>query len=185
MRTIKIDEKALVLGLKARKDSEFKILYQNYAKSLKNNISRYISDIDERENVLQDTFIKIWLNIDKYDSSKGALYTWILNVGNNTAIDFVRRKANKIRTQDVGLEVLIDYPVADNNSEYIGFNQIINQLEPKQKQVIDLHYFMGYTHQQTAEYLNIPEGTVKTRLKNAIKQLKIYFKTEFNHEITN
>jgi RNA polymerase sigma-70 factor, ECF subfamily len=189
MQIFQIDEKDLVLGIKAQQQGKFTILYKNYAKSLKNNISRYIKNETDTENILQETFIKIWLNIDKFDAQKGKLFTWMMNLSKNTAIDFLRAKRRQYEANEISIDYMTDYFVYENNTagqlEYIGFNQIIDLLEPKQKQVIDLHYFMGYSHQQTAEYLNIPEGTVKTRISRALKQLKIYLNKEFQNESNN
>ena len=139
-------------------------------------------DEEQAQDVLQDIFVKIWKNLDSYDASKGRLFTWLLNVSRNTAIDALRaRKAqpsNAIRTDEDNVHIIDrEHTTEQPNPEHIGVQEIVSQLRPERKQLIDLVYFAGYTHEEAAEELNLPLGTVKTRIRAALQELKQLFKS--------
>lgn len=73
-------------------DRAFTLLYDMYSKSLFSVIYNLIRDHEEAEDILQETFVKIWKNIESYDESKGRFYTWILNISRNASIDRLRSK---------------------------------------------------------------------------------------------
>ncbi|WP_229311177.1 RNA polymerase sigma factor [Larkinella soli] len=177
-----IVEDELVEGLKARSQKAFAVLYDNYGTTLLGIICKIVRDEHEAENLLQDTFVKIWRNIDQYDASKGRLFTWLLNIARNTAINFLRsiKDIEKTEIQTAETDVYTARAVVSEPSplEYIGVAETVNQLDPKLKQVIDLIYFFGYTQQEVADRLDMPLGTVKTRTRAALQQLKQLFADE-------
>ena len=136
---------------------------------------------EEAEDLLQDTSVKIWKNADKYDDSKGRLFTWILNIARNTAIDKTRTK----KFQENKKSQQLDSTVYDNIrfSEEMkildpGLENLINQLDPKYRQIIDLLYLQGYSQKEIATQLDIPLGTVKSRGRSGIKQLRKLMKKQ-------
>jgi RNA polymerase sigma-70 factor (ECF subfamily) len=76
----------------AKDQRAFTYVYDMYSKSLFAVISNLVSDREEAEDVLQETFVKIWKNIDSYNESKGRFYTWIVNIARNSSIDKLRSK---------------------------------------------------------------------------------------------
>ncbi|TKB97170.1 sigma-70 family RNA polymerase sigma factor [Pedobacter cryotolerans] len=173
-------EETLVAELKEGKAIAIKQLYQMYAPALNGIIKRIIKYDEIAEDVLQDTFVKIWKSIGQYDATKGRLFTWMANVAKNMAIDQVRCKAhlNASKTDDIG-EVsfgLIEHQSYVNpNMETIGIKQLLGHLKQDQQEIIELIYFKGFTHVQVSEILNIPLGTIKTKLRLAILKLRKYF----------
>lgn len=173
-------EEKLVADLKEGNERAIRKLYAMYAGSL-NGIIRRIIKVDEvAEDVLQETFVKIWKSIAQYDSSKGKLFTWMANVAKNLAIDQVRSKAhyNFCKTDDIHelpIAILDSKTYVVPNTETIGVKQLINHLKPDQQLIIDMIYFQGYTHVQTSEILNIPLGTIKTKIRLSIIHLRKYF----------
>ncbi|RZK52071.1 MAG: sigma-70 family RNA polymerase sigma factor, partial [Pedobacter sp.] len=155
-------------------------LYKMYAGSLMGIISRIVKFDEVAEDVLQDTFVKIWKSIAQYDSSKGRLFTWMANLAKNAAIDQVRSKnyVNSGKTDDLG-DTKVDLIDRRNNvsfnAETIGVRQLMQYLKPDQKNILDLVYFEGYTQMEVAEHLNIPLGTVKTKIRLSILTLRKYF----------
>ena len=102
----------------------------------------------------------------------------MLNICRNCAIDKVRSKEfrNVSKNQNVdGIVNLSDYRT-EFNPDTLGLTAITERLKPEQKEIVDLIYFNGYTHVEAAEELNLPLGTVKTRLRMAIMELRNYFK---------
>lgn len=173
-------EEILVAELKEGKAVAIKQLYQMYAPALNGIIKRIIKYDEIAEDVLQDTFVKIWKSIGQYDSSKGRLFTWMANVAKHMAIDQIRSKAhlNAIRTDDIG-EIstgLLEHQSHVNpNMETIGIKQLLGHLKKDQQEIIELIYFKGFTHVQVSEIMNIPLGTIKTKLRLAILKLRRYF----------
>lgn len=136
---------------------------------------------EDTEEVLQDVLVKIWEKYELYDSSKGKLYTWMLNIARNAAIDRMRSKYNKQNAKTDSQEdyVHIDKGDLSLKPEHIGVKDLINVLEKDQKKVMDLAYFKAYTQKEIAKELNMPLGTVKTKVRSALKYLKNYLKDEY------
>ncbi|NMH26312.1 RNA polymerase sigma factor [Flavobacterium solisilvae] len=170
-------EELLPLVLK-KDDRAFTLLYDMYSKSLFSVISNLISDREEAEDVLQESFVKIWKNIETYNDSKGRLYTWMLNITRNTAIDKLRSKGfnnkQKNLSSDNFVHLLDDSNKAINRIDTIGIQEFIKKLKPKCIQLLDLLFFKGFTQQEASDELEIPLGTVKTQNRNCINDLRTY-----------
>ena len=167
----------LIIQLKAKRKHAFSVLYDNYAPALLGIATRIVGDKQVGEDLLQEVFVKIWRNIDTYDTSKGTLFTWMLTITRNVSKDYLRSKLNqhRIRTAGNGLESFDQFnPLYESKyrNESHDLPQLIRNLDTKYKNVIDLVYIYGYSQAEVAETLNIPLGTVKTRCREAIKQLR-------------
>jgi len=166
----------LIKGLTDRKQEAFSELYDRYAPTLLGVINKMIKDEDEAQDLLQDTMVKIWKNIHRHDPAKGRLFTWLLNITRNTVIDHLRvHNRNPTGRLDWTAEATLTGSVTPQTS-YVGFSDTVtSSLSPKYWQVVDLIYFQGYSHQDAAEVLALPLGTVKTRVRLALQQLKVVF----------
>lgn len=173
-------EQQLVSLLKSRDEKAFSYLYDNYSASLYTVISQIVNDFELANDVLQEVFINIWRKIENYDPLKGRLYTWMLNIARNASIDTLRSKAyqNSQKNQPINETTEWDTggQMARMNIEHIGFRKVLERLKKEHRVLIDLAYFKGYTHEEIAEIENIPLGTVKTRIRNALLQLREYLK---------
>ena len=172
----KVDIEALLTLLKKRDNRGFSLLYDNYSKALYGIICKIVKDEAEAENLLQDSFVKIWKRIDDYDASKGTLFTWMLNLTRNLAIDKVRSADFRESSQNVSLEDNVrqvdnEYQ-SDVDVDAIGLQKVVEKLRPEYKLLIDLVYYKGYTQSEVSDEFGIPLGTVKTRIKAAITQLR-------------
>ena len=169
-------EELLPLLLK-KDDRSFTLLYDNYSKSLYGIIFNLVKDKEEAEDVLQEVFVKIWKNIDTYNTSKGRLYTWMLNIARNTSIDKLRSKNfnnnQKNLSTDNFVHILDDNSKTINKIDAIGIKEFIKKLKPKCIQLIDLLFFKGYTQQEASDELEIPLGTVKTQNRNCMNELRL------------
>ena len=165
--------------LKQRQEQAFGYLYDNYSGSLYAVILNIVPDRELANDLLQEVFIKIWKQIDSYDQLKGRLFTWMLNVARNASIDAVRSKAYNQGQQNRELTENV-YSAAGSiqtNTDKIGLRKIVGKLKDDYKVLIELSYFQGYTQDEISKMLNIPLGTVKTRLRNALIQLKQVIKS--------
>ncbi len=173
---ISTNEEELVKLLKSKDRRGFAILYDRYSGALYGVILKVVRVEEIAQDVLQDSFVKIWKKVQHYDSTKGTLFTWILNIARNTAIDKTRSKAYKqqINVLDIDKGATVMASNQDNKSkiDYIGVDKEVAKLKPEYQQVIDYIYFKGYTHSEAAEALELPLGTVKTRVRMAIKELR-------------
>lgn len=166
-----------LLPLLLRKEERaFTMLYDMYSKSLFSIITNLISDREEAEDVLQEVFVKIWKNIETYNQSKGRLYTWMLNIARNTAIDKLRSKgfnnSQKNLSSDNFVHLLDDSSKSTSMIDSIGLREFVKKLKPKCIQIIDLLFFKGFTQQEASEELSIPLGTVKTQNRMCINDLR-------------
>jgi len=172
-------EPQLVLALKDRDNQAFGYLYDNYAGALYSIIKQIITDNNElASDVLQEVFINIYRKIDTYDQTKGRLFTWMLNIARNASIDTLRSKSyqNTQKNQELPDNV---YKGAGNqttqmNVDNIGLKRVLEKLKPEHRVLVELAYFKGFTHEEIADIMNIPLGTVKTRIRNALLQLREY-----------
>jgi RNA polymerase sigma factor (sigma-70 family) len=174
-----IAEEDLIKGVRGRCGHKFKVLYKMYAPALMGIISRIVKSDVVAEDVMQETFVKIWNSIDGYEPSRGRLFTWLAATARHTAIDQLRSRAqlNSDKNSDIedfSLEVEGKYQEFFN-PDTIGIRQLTINLPASEKEILDLIYFQGYTHSETAEKLDIPLGTVKTKLRRAIGSLRGYF----------
>jgi RNA polymerase sigma-70 factor (ECF subfamily) len=121
----------------------------------------------------------VWKNIDKYDSTKGRLFTWLLNVTRNCAINTTRSKIYKTQQKNDSISDYVNYVDEKQNDvlniNHIGLRNHVHRLRVDYKNVLELSYFDGFTHEEIAKILNIPSGTVKTRLRNALIELRKQF----------
>ena len=178
-RKISLSEDELVLALRRREKIAVEALYDMYSGSLFGVISRIINDTAIAEDVLQDTFVKIWNSFSSYSAEKGRLFTWMVNIARNLAIDKIRSKDFKNQGKNQELENNVTFIDEQRNTLYkpelLGIKELVETLKPEQKSILDLVYFKGYTHVEAADELGVPLGTIKTRLRMAIIQLRKYF----------
>ena len=176
---ISLTEEELVMAIRNKENVGAEALYEMYSSSLYGVIYRIIQHEEIAEDLLQDTFIRIWNSFSSYDSTKGRLFTWMVNIARNISIDKTRSKdfRNSSKTEDIENNVLSMEMQSGNilNPEVMGLKELVAKLKPEQKIILDLVYFRGFTHAEVSEELEIPLGTVKTRLRNAIISLRKVF----------
>ena len=168
-------ENELVTSLLQRSEKAFSYLYDNYSGALYGIISSIVTDAETANDILQDVFVNIWKKIESYDSSKGRLFTWMLNVARNAAIDKIRSRGFRDGLKNQPLSENVDNSIGSSINPSIsdvGLKKVIGKLKEEQRILIDLSYFQGFTHEEIAKATNIPLGTVKTRIRSALTQLR-------------
>ncbi|ACU02736.1 RNA polymerase sigma factor [Pedobacter heparinus] len=178
-KKISLSEEELVSALKRRDTVAIQALYDMYSGALLGVISRIIVQTEVAEDLLQEAFIKIWNSADSYDPTKGRLFTWMLNITRNLSIDKLRSKDFKNAGKNQDIENNVDFIDAQKevtfNADTLGVKDMVNALKPEFNAVLNMVYFKGYTHIEAAEELNLPLGTVKTRIRMAIMELRKNF----------
>jgi RNA polymerase sigma-70 factor, ECF subfamily len=161
----------------AQQDQDaFDELYQRYCNLVYSMAFHVLQNSVLAEEVTQDVFIKIWTQPDRWTPDGGKFSSWLLTVTRYTAIDHLRREGS----QSAKLILLLD-TLPDETGDGLSANEVsdgkelqhlMEQLPPEQAQVIQLAFFRGMTHQQMAKALDLPLGTVKTRLRMGLSKLK-------------
>jgi RNA polymerase sigma-70 factor (ECF subfamily) len=166
-------EKQIVTLLQNSDKKAIGLLYENYADALFGVIKKVIENDDTAQDVLQESFVKIWRYANKYDASKAKLFTWLYRIAYNTAIDKVRSQKNK-QGKEVQMETSNVYKVTSNelNQDVLDIKKHLNSLDEKYQIVINALFFEGMTQQEASDELNIPLGTIKSRLKIGLRELK-------------
>jgi len=149
------------------------LLYENYSGALLSVVKKVISDHDIAQDVLQEGFIKVWKKGNTYDSSKAKLFTWLYRIFYNSAIDKVRSLNNKTK-KEIQIENSNVYKLTTKslNQDTIDIRKHIGILELKYQIVLNALFFEGMTQKEASEELNIPLGTIKSRLKIGLRELK-------------
>ena len=182
-RKLRLSEDKLIEGLKNMDGSAMSALYRMYSDSLYRVISTIVVIEEVAQDLLQETFIKIWKSFKQYDPGKGRLYTWMARLARNLSIDYLRSVNYRNytvsenlseSTQQIDQKFQVSY-----NPELIGVKDMTNILNEDQRSALDLIYFKGYTHVQAAEELNITVGILRSRLQSSITELRRTFNREY------
>jgi len=182
-RKLRLSEDKLIEGLKNMDGSAMSALYRMYSDSLYRVISTIVVIEEVAQDLLQETFIKIWKSFKQYDPGKGRLYTWMARLARNLSIDYLRSVNYRNytvsenlseSTQQIDQKFQVSY-----NPELIGVKDMTNILNDDQRNALDLIYFKGYTHVQAAEELNITVGILRSRLQSSITELRRTFNREY------
>ena len=168
----------IISALKLGDPSALASLYDKYGATFYGAVLRIVQSEEKAEEIVQETFLKIWKSATSFDGTKGNFFTWALNIARNTAIDSVRssdfRSSQKTDPFDF-LAYSQNHPSEETATDHIGLPEIVGKLAGKYRTVIDLAYFQGYTQSEIEEEMNVPIGTVKTRLRLVIRELRKIF----------
>lgn len=165
----------LVDQIKARNQKAFAYLYANYSRALYGVITTIVKNETESEDVLQNVFLKIWNSFDLYDRSKGRLYTWMLNIARNMAIDSTRSRYEKMKRHIRNIDSDVDTKLVAPETLYsdgIGMQRLVAHLKEDQRELIHLSYYYGYTHEELSKRMDMPLGTIKTKIRQALLVLR-------------
>jgi RNA polymerase sigma factor (sigma-70 family) len=173
-------EEILVCALQNHRSTDFTLIYDAYSPALYGVLLRLVKDSARAEDLLQDAFVKIWSTSQSYNPKQGRLFTWLLTITRNLAMDELR--ARKVRAT-------ASTYIYDRSSEAVGtdvaegtvHHSLLSHLEPKHRAVVELMYYRDYTSQEAADMLKLPLGTVKTRVRTALQQLKHFFYQDIQH----
>ena len=165
--------------MKSRDESGLSLLYDNYVDALFGMAYRVLKNEAHAEDVIQKSFLKIWNNIGQYNSDKSTLFTWMARIVKNTAIDTSRlvsfKKENKSETFDINVHKVGSQEIDDSKIDALN---MIDGLDEKYATILDYLYLRGYTQKELAEELDMPLGTIKTRVKKAIEILRDKYKAD-------
>ena len=171
-----MDLELLITQFKNKDVKAYEKLYNMYCDSISGVVNNIVKNNDVAQEITQDVFIKAWNKADTYSSKKGRFFTWILNIARNAAIDYTRSKKFKQSKQNLSADFFVDIletsKSLDTSTDAIGLKDFVTKLGNKCKAVIELLYFKGFTQKEASEELDIPIGTIKTRNRSCIGELR-------------
>lgn len=173
------DDTALLERLRARDPDAMGELYDRYSRITYSLIYRVVRNQPVAEDLVQETFIRVWNRIQGFDSQRGALGPWIMTVARNRAIDYIRSVDGRMAASSLEVEKM-ENPVVFSNleSDIMNMDRIrslkaaFEKLDPNQRLVLELAYFEGMSQAEMAGRLQKPLGTVKTWVRGALKALR-------------
>jgi RNA polymerase sigma-70 factor (ECF subfamily) len=177
-----IDEEELIIALKSPNESEkaFRVLVDQYKERLYWHIRKIVLNHEDTDDILQNTFIKIYKNIHKFEG-KSKLYTWIYRIATNESITFLNKNA-KMKKITIGevknklIENLESDIYFEGNQIQILFQKAINTLPQKQQLVFNMKYFEDHTFENLSEILETSVGGLKSSYHIAVKKITAYIK---------
>ena len=185
-----LTDDALIEQIQAGDESALRILYDRYSRLVFSLALRISGDRGTAEEITLDVFERVWRKADGYRPERGALSTWITAMTRYRAIDYHRRQQARPQAMEAPLEEARflhgDTPGNRRRPERATARDLrrkrvreaLAQLPPEQQQVLALAYFQGFSHQEMADLLELPLGTVKTRLRLALKKLRFDLRDE-------
>jgi len=160
------------------KDQEaMEILYDRYEKLIYTFAFRLTKNHSVAEEVVQEVFFKIWNTHAAYDANKGKFSSWLLSISRNAAMDLIKKHSKNQHAEFEDRDSLIDSSqlpeeYAEENEQNSSINKAITRLKEDQQEMIQLFYFKGLSHEKIADRTGLPLGTVKSRIRLALKHLK-------------
>ena len=171
-----MSQELLILQFQQKDIKAYEKLYNMYCNSISGVVNTIVKNDNVAQEITQDVFIKAWNNAASYSSKKGRFFTWILNIARNAAIDYTRSKKFKQSKQNLNANFFVDILETsrslDTETDTIGLKEFVTKLGEKCKAVIELLYFKGFTQKEASEELEMPIGTIKTRNRNCIGELR-------------
>ncbi|AFL81989.1 RNA polymerase sigma factor, sigma-70 family [Aequorivita sublithincola DSM 14238] len=167
----------LIIAMQNGDEKAFSRLYTMYSEAIQGIIYSIVLDENTAEELLQDVFIKVWNNASSYSVDKGRFFTWLLNIARNTAIDETRSKSFKNSRKNLStsnfVDILSSSDSLNTKTNSIGIKKFVDALKPACIKIIDLLYFKGFTQAEASKTLEIPLGTLKTRNRTCINDLRV------------
>ena len=159
--------------------SGLELLYDRHSTAIYSLALRIVRDVGEAEDVTQEVFGQVWQQARRFDATRGSVAAWVLMITRSRALDRLRRKHAVLKpgpADDMLAEIPDPMPsvdlVAANNQEARAARGALAQLPPAERTAIELAYYEGLTQSEIAERTGMPLGTVKTRIRNALRRVR-------------
>ena len=166
-------------------------LYERFGRRVFSLAVRILSDSVSAEEVTQDVFMSVWRRGATYVSKKGKFTTWLFSIAHNRTIDELRKRRRDLSRTNDDIDDHLNLKSGDVSpadatvaqSEYAKIRAAMEDLPEEQKNVVELSYFKGLTQTEIAEKTGQPLGTVKTRMRLALKKLRKALSAELGTQV--
>jgi len=173
------DDSELARRLKNRDPHAMSDLYDRYGRIAYSLIFRVVRDTGVAEDLVQETFLRVWNRVQSFDQERGALGPWIITVARNRAIDYLRSVDGRMSAGSLDLDRAENPALFSNPTDSAltldrarRLKSAFEKLNPNQRTVIELAYFEGLSQTEMAERMQQPLGTIKTWVRTALKALR-------------
>lgn len=170
------EEMRLIARLRAGNQQAMSELYDRYGKVVYAVALRVLQDTGAAEDVLQDVFLQLWRKPDAFDASRGSLAAWLAVIARHRSIDRLRQRRPETDIEDC---VIASGPdLADEAERVLVIEKVrgaLAEMNPDQRSAMELAFFQGLTHSEIAEKTGEPLGTIKTRIRTGLQQLRARF----------
>ena len=177
-----IAEETLVAQLKKKESKAFELLIDMYKERLYWHIRRIVLDHDDADDVLQNTFIKVFRSIDNFKGDS-KLYSWIYRIGTNEALTFIKVKSKKLgvgmgEMQEMMMSRLEADVYFEGEAIQLKLQKAISTLPEKQKLVFNMKYFEEMKYEEISSILDTSVGGLKASYHLAVKKIETFLKEE-------
>ncbi|WP_373516430.1 RNA polymerase sigma factor [Pricia sp.] len=167
----------LITDFQNRDIAAFEKLYEMYSPNIRGTIRSIVGNDEDAQEICQDVFVKVWHRANQYNASKGRFFTWLLNIARNAAIDRLRSKDFKNSKKNISMSICSNiYSIRSNdhlgNFDILGIDRLLERLNPDRRKILMMCYFNGSTQREVAQSLNVPLGTIKSRIRNSLLILR-------------
>jgi len=174
------DDAALMPRIAAGDGDALALLLDRHSSVVLGVLFRMLGARGEAEEVLQETFLQVWMQADRYEIGRSSPRGWILMLARSRALDRIRRRDSQRRRDEESGEEQVrmspNSPVGTDRLEAAErrsqISSALGQLSPDQRSCIELAFFEGLTHTEIADRLAVPLGTIKTRIRAGLQRLR-------------
>lgn len=168
-----VNDAALVLAVRSGNQDAMALLYDRYSSVVYAVALRVVGDTAGAEDVLQEIFMQLWRNPGAFDSSRGNLAPWLAVIARNRAVDMLRKRRPQTELEETTLSVSPDLAAETDRSRVAEkVRGALQQMPNQQRSALEMAYFEGYSHSEIAAKTGEPLGTIKTRIRNGLMQLR-------------
>lgn len=170
------DDANLLKRIAAQDSEALGMLYDRYGRLVFAVAIRVVGEPGQAEEITQDTFLRVWHHIERYQEEQGSLQTWLLTIARRRAIDELRSRRGTIKRNEIALDIERDTApgseINDQTHLRLDLQQALNALPDLQRQAVELMFWSGLSRQEIAEHTGTPLGTIHTRLRLGLEKLR-------------
>lgn len=182
---MKIEDQTLLSQVTRGDQRAFVTLYERYSSRVYTLILYMVNDRMLAEEILQETFLRVWSRANQYNPERGSVLIWLLAIARRTVLERLRFESRRPAVDDgeepsVLLESLPEPETTSEEARWRSLHLAVQSLPAEQRKLIELAYYQGLSQSEIADMLNLPLGTVKTRLRTGMMHLRQQWLDEEN-----
>ncbi len=171
MKKFESDEELVAECLKLKPQAQ-RALYDKFVQAMYNTVYRYTFDHHDTQDILQEGFSRVFTHLDKYNKEKGKLLSWVRKIHVHCALDFLKKKQDIVDDLDDIVAIPCVQTIAFEKLEVEYILQFIEELDPRERVIFNMHHIEGFSHREIAEVLSININSSRVYLARARKTLR-------------
>jgi RNA polymerase sigma-70 factor (ECF subfamily) len=171
----RVDDGALVAAIEARDPDALARGYREHAHAVFDFSRCIVRNPSLAEDVVQDVFLRLWNSPRSYDPDRGSLRSFLLTMAHGRSIDLVRSETSRQRREERETRLAAVDAIRAEDDDIVTHDVVhtaLGALAPSEREAIALAYFAGYSYRQVAAVLDVPEGTIKNRIRTGLAHLR-------------